>query len=214
MKTDHLGCRPLCKMAALWNWAAVPAPGTGLQLRTLRPISERDFGMFVKERVRMNVKQSRDAQRVLDSLDRWDARFRRYVVERRRHQRVPYRTIVTVYVPQGGVETETFRKSVEVWARNLSQSGLCFVHPERLMIRDVAVALNSQSDRPAFFEAQITRVREVHEGFWEHAVVFVRRYSDSPATRPPRNELLTSAGVRPSRWLSSQSPDSTVAAAE
>ena len=170
--------------------------------------------MFVKERVRMSAKQSRDAQRVLDSLDRWDARFRGYTVERRRHQRVPYRTVIAVYLPQGNLETGIFRKSVEAWARNLSQSGLCFVHPERLMVREVVVALNCQSEHPTFFEAQITRAREVHEGFWEHALVFVRRYTDSSAAQPPWKHSAVGAPVEPSRWVSTSSEYSSAAAAK
>ncbi|NOX53768.1 MAG: hypothetical protein GXP27_04900 [Planctomycetes bacterium] len=127
---------------------------------------------------------------------------------------MPYRTIVTVYVPEGGLETGTFRKSVEVWARNLSQSGLCFVHPQRLMVRDVVIALNCQSDRPTFFEAQITRAREVHEGFWEHAVVFARRYTDSPATRPPQEDLAIDRKASPFRWISTPSENASYAAAK
>jgi len=141
--------------------------------------------MEVRQRIVMSQKESRDALRVLDGLDRWDARFRGFHVERRKHERVPYRTLVAVYVPELHLEGGVFQKSFESWARNLSQGGLSFVCSERLMLKELVVALNPHSDSPSFYRAEISRSRQVQDGFWEHAVEFVQRYTESIATDTP-----------------------------
>ena len=128
----------------------------------------------------LETKVSRDALRVLDSLDRWDAKFRGIPVERRRHQRVPYRALVTVYVPDFGPESALFRTALDTWARNLSQGGLSFLFPERLQAKHVVISLNPQSDEPTSFRAEILRTRQVSHGLWEHAVVFVERFEHAP----------------------------------
>ncbi len=157
--------------------------------------------MLVKKRTRMTAKQSRTAQRVLDSLERWEARFRGLTVERRRHRRVPYRTVVTIYVPDISGLPGVYSDAIDVWARNLSQSGLCFVHPTRLRSHDVVIALNPDSDRPMLFEAMIVRVREVYDGYWEHAVVFSARV-DHPAAGPAQfGAVDREQPAGPSHWM-------------
>ena len=126
-------------------------------------------------------KTNRSAQGVLDTLERWDNRFKEHYDSRRGQPRQLFRTIITVAVPP-----MTSRGSVpftfQAWARNISRGGLAFIHPGELKVANVLICLAPvQSGQSTWFSGQIVRARPVQDRFWEYGVCFkVRFVSETP----------------------------------
>jgi len=125
-----------------------------------------------------NGKQIRDAHRILDSLDRMDARLKIHYDRQRRHERRAFRAVVTVRialpeVPGCDVESREF----QALARDISCGGLSFIHPERLWSNEIRVCLNPEATPGTWFRAEIVRARPVHDGFHEYGVRLIERAS-------------------------------------
>ncbi|HEX6984357.1 MAG TPA: PilZ domain-containing protein, partial [Planctomycetaceae bacterium] len=122
------------------------------------------------------VELRQDAQRALDTLDRLDARLEPHYGPRRRHHRRPFRAAATVrrpLVPPPGPQ------EVTVWTREISESGLSFIHKDRIAEDWVLVGLEPQPGRTVWLRADVVRRREVPTGgFWEHAVAFRGRIEE------------------------------------
>ena len=118
--------------------------------------------------------QQRTAIRVLDLLDRMDARLDGQYAQARKHARRPFRGTVPVR-PTGGGPADEFR----VWTRSISASGLAFICPESLAGAELEVGVPVGPDRAVWFHAEVVRCREVNgERFWEHGVAFRGRVKD------------------------------------
>jgi hypothetical protein len=61
-----------------------------------------------------------------------------------------------------------------VWGRNLSRSGVSFIHPEVLKVRFVDVGLTTNGQL-TWFRGEIVRTKKVEDGFWEYGLRFVAR---------------------------------------
>lgn len=67
-------------------------------------------------------------------------------------------------------------KVFRVPVQDISQGGLCFIHPGPLPPGQILVGLPLSDDQPTWFVGQIVRVREVGDtGFWEHGVALRQR---------------------------------------
>ena len=123
-------------------------------------------------------KQQRAALDVLDTLDRVEERLIRHYGRKRGHDRKNYRGIVTVVapveeLPGGGLFEEA--PQFAVWARNISRSGLSFIHPGELKFRKLRIGLNSAQGEATWFTADVVRIQRVQDGFWEYGVAFTGR---------------------------------------
>lgn len=121
--------------------------------------------------------QMRAALRVLDVLDRCENRLLAHYRHKRGHTRENYRSRVTIFVPPDRFEHSPGDREplqFEVLVRNISCSGLSFIHPGELMFETMDVGLDV-SKSPVWFTAQVVRKRRVEEGFWEYGATFTGR---------------------------------------
>ena len=113
------------------------------------------------------------ATRVLDTLDRWSDRLQGHFTQKREFPRRRFRTKVTVYLDgNSGVGESAQSTSVDVWSRNISQGGLCFVYTDQIEAVDMIVCLDAQGDGRLWYSAEVVRSRPVHDGFWEFGIRF------------------------------------------
>ncbi len=113
------------------------------------------------------------ANRVLDMLQKWDDRFKEHATQKRSSSRRPLQAKVTIVIPECRDEVgEVQDRSIsEVWTRNVSQSGLCFIThgPIKSKTNEVIVSLGQK-----FLLSRIVRSRQVHDGFWEYGVKYLQ----------------------------------------
>ncbi len=124
-----------------------------------------------------NNTRCRRAEEVLDILDRWSERMQGHQTQKREFLRRSFRTRMTLYLPSseslaGECQEST---SVDVWCRNLSQGGLCFLYPKQLNATKVIVCLNPEQGGTQWFNGEIIRNRQVHNDFWEYGIQFAGR---------------------------------------
>ena len=132
------------------------------------------------------------AQRVLDQLERWERRLNGHYAQKRDHVRRPFRGKVAVFVPSPshGITDLEHAEQVLVWARNVSQGGICFIANRVLPGDQIIVRLRFAGGSVADYRGRIVRRRQVHESFWEYGVEFCERLSasngktDGDASRP------------------------------
>ncbi len=117
-------------------------------------------------------KQNRAINRVLDTLDRLDARTSAHYSEKRAHERKAFRGLVWLSIPDG---TQEFDQAMtKVWSRSISQSGLSFIYPMRIYETQIRVGVPVGADQVTWFRAEIVRQKEVEEEhFWEYGVRFL-----------------------------------------
>jgi hypothetical protein len=131
--------------------------------------------MTVTELKLYDEKLNRAAQRVLDTLERWDERFDEHYGPQRKHLRQTFRGVIAVLIPpdQGPTAIEPLR--FQAWARNISRSGLAFIHPVELRVSKVLICLDGQENGGSWLQSEIVRARAVQDGFWEYGVSFKGR---------------------------------------
>lgn len=114
------------------------------------------------------------AARVLNMLDSWSDRLQGHQTQKREHPRRRFRSRVTVYLADAerGVGESVQSRNFDVWGRNISQGGLAFISEEQISAEKVVVCLDPQTDGRLWFEADVVRSRQVHDGFWEFGVCF------------------------------------------
>jgi len=153
---------------------------------SLRPVPMPDFPSL---RLPANPLSTKTALRVMDILDRWSARYDGHINQKRRFPRRELRTMIAVCLPDESAAPGRFTRSrseadgstFRAWTRNLSQSGLSFLHAQKITQTSLMVGLpmhglatNSRST-VVWFEAEVIRQRQVHSGFWEYGVGFRQR---------------------------------------
>jgi hypothetical protein len=133
-------------------------------------------------------------EQVLRALDQWSDRTARHVTHLRQNDRHSYRTTVTVEPQPGKPAAARFRQVFHVQARNVSKNGLGFVAPPVFMPRvlcdetplvrseiifgvgaPLKVRLQAPGRQPLALNAEITRLRLVHFGFFDIGVRFLAR---------------------------------------
>ena len=122
-------------------------------------------------------KQDSNAQRVLDTLQRWSERFDGHQNQKRQHERRPIRMQLSVYFSESDLPKSSTdnQYALEVWARNISRSGMCFIHNGPIKLGNVIIAFNLGAGETEYFRAQLVRNRQVHDGFWEYGVKFLEK---------------------------------------
>lgn len=121
---------------------------------------------------KVDAAQSRIAQRILDTLDRVDDRLSEHYARQRKQQRTGFRSVVALLVPSDKPGEPPLR--VDAIARNLSPSGLSFIHEGRLETKRIIVGLMADLNT-VWFQADVVRAREVEAGFWEFGIAFRQR---------------------------------------
>ncbi|HLJ11917.1 MAG TPA: PilZ domain-containing protein [Planctomycetaceae bacterium] len=124
------------------------------------------------------ARQARAAQRVLDALDRADKRLIAHYSQHRDHARKKYRGIVTVLVPPEEFKPEDAIDEpvrFDAFARNISCSGLAFIYPGELRIRNLIVGLSPSPPQINWFTAEVVRTQRAQEGFWDYGVELTGR---------------------------------------
>lgn len=117
--------------------------------------------------------RDRAALRVLDTLDRWSERLHGRSTQKRAYPRKPYRSMITVYLPDDRQTAGECSDSVtfQVWGRNLSCAGAGFVYDRQIKSEKIVLCLKTGS-KPIWLNADVVRARQVHDGFWEYGVIF------------------------------------------
>lgn len=116
-------------------------------------------------------------QETLEMLDNWSSRLEGHCSQKRAEDRTEYRQLISVYVPRSEL-TEDDNADLEmvvVTARNLSRSGLSFLHSQSLRSDKVIVALGQDKKDCIYLQSKIVRRRQVHNDLWEFGVQFVGR---------------------------------------
>jgi hypothetical protein len=120
--------------------------------------------------------QHRAAQRAMDALDRLDTRLGNHYSDRRRHVRRSFRSVATVRL---AAAAEGAPREVTVWTREISESGMSFISPERIADEWALIRLEISPGNPVWFVADIIRCRELpSDDFWEHGIAFRGRVAD------------------------------------
>lgn len=119
-----------------------------------------------------NDKQNRAINRILDTLDRLEARTSSHYSERRSHERKNFRGLIWLSIAD--VNQEYDWATTKVWSRSISQSGLSFIYPMRIYETQIRVGVPVGPDQVTWFRAEIVRHKEVaEEHFWEYGVRFL-----------------------------------------
>ncbi|QDU79504.1 hypothetical protein Pla110_12140 [Polystyrenella longa] len=124
-------------------------------------------------------KQEKAAEEVLSILDRWDARMQGHHNQKRQYSRNPYRTKMTVFIPQsdGMVGESSESTSFTVWSRNISQGGVSFIYPGQLQHGKYLMCLDPEKSGSLWFLVEIVRSRQVHNEFYEFGAKMLERAS-------------------------------------
>ncbi|MAT16375.1 MAG: pilus assembly protein PilZ [Planctomyces sp.] len=124
-------------------------------------------------------KLERSAEEVLSILERWDAKNQGHHTQKRQYSRKPYRTKMTVFIPQSeGMAGESMEAtSFTVWSRNISQGGVSFIYPGQLQHGRYLICLDPEKSGSLWFLVEILRSRQVHNEFWEYGANMLERAS-------------------------------------
>jgi len=116
------------------------------------------------------------AQRVLESLDRWDERLNGHQTERRERDRAHIRGTIAIAFPESDFALAGRQESdyLRVWARNISQSGVGFIYNGIIHAEYIIARLNC-GDEEMHFQARIIRRRQLPEDFWEYGAELLER---------------------------------------
>ncbi|QDT43589.1 hypothetical protein Pan241w_36910 [Gimesia alba] len=116
-------------------------------------------------------------QETLDILDNWSSRLEGHCAQKRGEERTDYRQLVSLYIPRSelyGGEDDVLEMIV-VTARNLSRSGLSFIHSKNLRSENIIVGLGQDKKDRIYLKCKIVRRRQVHNELWEFGVQFTGR---------------------------------------
>ena len=118
-------------------------------------------------------------QETLDILDNWSSRLEGHCSQKRSEPRTEYRQLVTLYVPRseltGNDDDDGIMEMVVVTARNISRSGVSFIHSENLRSENIIVGLGQDKQDRIYLKSKIVRRRQVHNDLWEFGVQFTGR---------------------------------------
>ncbi|WP_339735182.1 PilZ domain-containing protein [uncultured Gimesia sp.] len=120
-------------------------------------------------------------QETLEMLDNWSSRLDGHCSQKRADERSDYRQLISLYVARSDLnggesgEDDEALELIVVTARNLSRSGLSFLHPQSLRTEKIIVALGEDKKDRIYLQSKIVRRRQVHNDLWEFGVQFVGR---------------------------------------
>tara|TARA_R110002111_G_scaffold1157_1_gene8186 strand:+ start:50665 stop:51039 length:375 start_codon:yes stop_codon:yes gene_type:complete len=119
----------------------------------------------------------KEIQETLEMLDKWSARLEGHCSQKRAEERTEYRQVIGIYIPgterNGGAADDM--ELIVVTSRNLSRSGLSFLHTKNLQSEKVILALGHDKKHCIHMESKIVRRRQVHHDLWEFGVLFTGR---------------------------------------
>lgn len=136
-----------------------------------------------------SVAHQRAAERVLEKLQRLDARTATKYGRERRHLRQAVRCVLEIHMlPNLRASDES---SFRAYSVDVSQSGVGFIAPAEIYDDRVCVGVPGKEGRHNWFLAEIVRKRQVPEEiFWEYGAVFLARV-DNPVPVPIQTEPAT-----------------------
>lgn len=123
-------------------------------------------------------KQRRLATCALEVLQGARSLTDRQYSRNRQHPRAMVQTVATVCLLDAESSLLDVRSGrvFRALIHDVSQGGLCFIHPAAIPPGRALVGLQLAGDNPTWFVAQIVRSREVGDtGFWEHGVALQQR---------------------------------------
>lgn len=116
-------------------------------------------------------------EETLDILDNWSSRLEGHCAQKRGEERTEYRQLVSLYVPRsefnGG--DDDVLEMIVVTARNLSRSGLSFLHSKNLRSENIVVGLGQDKKDRIYLKSKTVRRRQVQNDLWEFGVKFTGR---------------------------------------
>lgn len=130
-------------------------------------------------------KVTRSALRVLDALDRGEARLEDVYNKQRTHARKAFRGLVTVSLSCDAEGQPIPEHTFRAWARNVSQSGVSFVDLRPIKDPQILVGLG-QPESLTWFQGEVVRARRVQDEFWEYGVKFVARMQPAAPAAPEK----------------------------
>ncbi|HBN75219.1 MAG TPA: hypothetical protein DD473_05265 [Planctomycetaceae bacterium] len=117
-------------------------------------------------------RQKRSAQRILDSLDRGEARLQDHYTQVRNYKRASCRKVIHVRISNPGGEPFAF----SVFMRDVSSSGAGFIYPGPIPHDKILIGIPIPGRDDTWFEGVIARRKEfMQEGFWDYGVRFTGR---------------------------------------
>jgi hypothetical protein len=120
------------------------------------------------------------ARRVLDELDRLDAREAVLFAAARKYPRHSYRGTVTIRIDEPALGIYAFEATC--FGQSLSVGGLSFIYPAALPVRRLSVTIEMPDGSQRSFEGTVVRTRSFpDDGFWEFGVEFLRRLDPNAA---------------------------------
>lgn len=124
-------------------------------------------------------RMNKAADEVLAILDRWDAKMQGHQTQKRHYARKPYRTKMTVFLPQtdGMAGESSENTSFTVKSRNISQGGISFLYRGALKHDKFLMCLDPEKTGNLWFLVEIVRSRQVHNDFWEYGARLLERAS-------------------------------------
>lgn len=120
-------------------------------------------------------RQRRALQRILDQMDRCNARTEQHYARLRRFVRSPYRGAVSIFLPAPDQYDPPLNGegTFTVWSYSLSQGGMGFVSPNAFDDRSIVVGVHLPSGLTRWFRGEIVRRRQVPgEEFYDFGVQF------------------------------------------
>jgi len=117
------------------------------------------------------------ANRVLDMLDNWSERMSGHQTQKRSSVRKTFRSKLTLFIPEleETVGEAVDKTIIEVWARNISKSGIAFITLENIKSDEIIVCLQGAGGEQLYFHSEIVRRRQVHDQFWEYGAKLKER---------------------------------------
>ena len=121
------------------------------------------------------------AEDTLDALDRWSDRPQHHCTQKRKSKRNSFRHTISLFVCNSakGAREVGEREMTEAYARDLSASGVGFIHPQNLPTDKITVCLSFKNNKCIYVNGKIVRRRKVHNDFWEYGVQFTDRADPS-----------------------------------
>lgn len=119
------------------------------------------------------------AEEALETLDRWDQRFKNHCSSKREFQREGFRAKLKARIPYSTDSKGQPAATGEfyVWARNLSQSGVSFIHHKELPLVSLLLCLDSETKGELWYMVKIVRKRQIYNDFWEYGASLEERIS-------------------------------------
>jgi hypothetical protein len=120
-------------------------------------------------------RQHRALQRILDQVERCNARTEQHYARVRKFERRPYRGAVTVFLPTPDQLDPPLngQGTFTAWSYSLSQGGMGFVSLQALDERSIVVGVHLPGGQTRWFRGEIVRKRQIPgEEFFDYGVQF------------------------------------------